>query len=449
MIKAKIISQIMGSGKSSGIVNMLNYDPAYKDRKVIYIAPFLSEAKRFARSCDREFVEPKAWSEFDNSKLTHTRMLLSENKSISTTHAAFMRYDDEILRLVREGDYILIMDETCNVMEDFSWNPADVWVLQQAGIIFSRWDRFIFNDDYEHYLDSGGALADLCRKMKHMDLRCYTEEDTGRYFYYTMPPEILKSFSDVFVLTYMWECSDLCTMMNMIGMEWEYRYIEQVDYGNGYMITDEKPEIPEYVKKIPELIHIYEHEPSQTKRGKQPRDLNSWVDKRGRIQKKRPFKLSVWFFQNKKKNHAVITELKNNIRTYFRKILAEHGGSRDECMWSTYKDYMDELYSEKNSWLESRFVSFNERAKNEYAGCKYLAYAVDIFPNPIKERWYERNGFTYQSDMVALSTMCQWIWRSAIRKGEDIYIYVPAERMRNLLKDWLRAIGNGEMWCEI
>lgn len=449
MVKAKIISQIMGSGKSSGIVNMLNYDPAYKDRKVIYIAPFLSEAKRFARSCDREFVEPNNWTENNNSKLAHTRRLLSENKSISTTHAAFMRYDDEILRLVREGDYILIMDETCNVMEDFSWNPADVWLLEQADVIRRRWDDIYLNDDYADYIDSHGALSELCGKMRYMDLHCYTEENDGKFFYYTMPPEILKSFSDVFVLTYMWECSDLCTMMNLIGMEWEYGYVERVDYGNGYMITNEKPEIPEYVLNIPSLIHIYEHEPVEGKRGKQPRDLNSWVDKRPRIPEKRPFKLSVWFFQNKRKNHAVITELKNNIRTYFRKILAEHGGSRDECMWSTYKDYMDELYSEKNSWLESRFVSFNERAKNDYAGCKYLAYAVDIHPNPTKKSWYKQHRSEYQEDMVALSTMCQWIWRSAIRKGEDIYIYVPAERMRNLLKDWLRAIGNGDMWCEI
>lgn len=449
MTKARIISQIMGSGKSSGIVNMLNCDPAYKDRKVIYIAPFLSEAKRFARSCDREFVEPKAWSEFDNSKLTHTRMLLSENKSISTTHAAFMRYDDEILRLVREGDYILIMDETCNVMEDFSWNPADVWVLQQAGIIFSRWDRFIFNDDYEHYLDSGGALADLCRKMKYMDLRCYTEEDTGRYFYYTMPPEILKSFSDVFVLTYMWECSDLCTMMNLIGMEWEYGYVERVDYGNGYMITDKKPEIPAYILDIPSKIHIHEDIEKNSGRGRPMRRLNVWCKKELKFEQYHEYNLSVTFFKNKQKNRAIITELRNCIRSYFTNILKKYGGSRDECMWSTYKDYIGDLFSDKNNWMKDRFVSFNERAKNDYAGCKYLAYAVDIHPNPTKKSWYKQHGIEYQEDMVALSTMCQWIWRSAIRKGEDIYIYVPAERMRNLLKDWLLAIGNGEMWCEI
>ena len=33
--------------------------------------------------------------------------------------------------------------------------------------------------------------------------------------------------------------------------------------------------------------------------------------------------------------------------------------------------------------------------------------------------------------------MLQWIWRSRIRKGENINIYIPSMRMRQLLKNWL------------
>lgn len=43
----------------------------------------------------------------------------------------------------------------------------------------------------------------------------------------------------------------------------------------------------------------------------------------------------------------------------------------------------------------------------------------------------------------ALSEMIQWIWRSAIRDGEDIYIYIPSERMRNLLSDWIDEVSSG------
>ncbi|MEG2695893.1 MAG: hypothetical protein RR966_15745, partial [Acinetobacter sp.] len=40
-------------------------------------------------------------------------------------------------------------------------------------------------------------------------------------------------------------------------------------------------------------------------------------------------------------------------------------------------------------------------------------------------------------DIFALSEMVQWVWRSAIREGNPINIYVPSSRMRDLLERWL------------
>lgn len=33
--------------------------------------------------------------------------------------------------------------------------------------------------------------------------------------------------------------------------------------------------------------------------------------------------------------------------------------------------------------------------------------------------------------------MIQWIWRSAIRNGEEISLYLPSKRMRDLLTEWI------------
>ena len=46
-------------------------------------------------------------------------------------------------------------------------------------------------------------------------------------------------------------------------------------------------------------------------------------------------------------------------------------------------------------------------------------------------------GFPVKEDVFALSEMVQWIWRSAIREGNPINIYVPSSRMRSLLQRWL------------
>ena len=40
-------------------------------------------------------------------------------------------------------------------------------------------------------------------------------------------------------------------------------------------------------------------------------------------------------------------------------------------------------------------------------------------------------------DLFALSEMLQFIWRSAIREGKDIHLYIPSSRMRGLLETWL------------
>jgi hypothetical protein len=39
--------------------------------------------------------------------------------------------------------------------------------------------------------------------------------------------------------------------------------------------------------------------------------------------------------------------------------------------------------------------------------------------------------------------MIQWIWRSAIRDGEEVYLYIPSKRMRTLLTDWMDNISKG------
>ena len=47
------------------------------------------------------------------------------------------------------------------------------------------------------------------------------------------------------------------------------------------------------------------------------------------------------------------------------------------------------------------------------------------------------NISTEQEQMWALSEMLHWVWRSAIRNGKKITLYIPSKRMRELLLQWL------------
>ena len=52
-------------------------------------------------------------------------------------------------------------------------------------------------------------------------------------------------------------------------------------------------------------------------------------------------------------------------------------------------------------------------------------------------------------DMYALSILIQWVFRSAIRNGEEIWVYVPSRRMRTLFQTWLDNLAEGNDLKEI
>ena len=56
----------------------------------------------------------------------------------------------------------------------------------------------------------------------------------------------------------------------------------------------------------------------------------------------------------------------------------------------------------------------------------------------IKQFFIDKN-VTIDEDTWALSELLQWIFRSAIREHKEINIYIPSERMRSLLLEWLNS----------
>ena len=108
-------------------------------------------------------------------------------------------------------------------------------------------------------------------------------------------------------------------------------------------------------------------------------------------------------------------------------------------MWSTYLEDKKEIQGKGYS---KGYTQFNLRASNEYRNKKYLAYLVNLYMNVGRVIYYKDHGIEIDQDLYALSTMIQWIWRSAIRDGEEIYIYIPSRRMRELLIKWIDEVSN-------
>lgn len=109
-------------------------------------------------------------------------------------------------------------------------------------------------------------------------------------------------------------------------------------------------------------------------------------------------------------------------------------------MWGCYISTKSKL---QGKGYTKGFVQFNARAENKYSNKNTLAYVLNVYMNVPRKNYLNNNGAEIDDDKYALSTMVQWIWRSAIRNGEEINIYIPSRRMRGLLIDWMDELADG------
>jgi hypothetical protein len=195
------------------------------------------------------------------------------------------------------------------------------------------------------------------------------------------------------------------------NVSFQYLGVENQD---GYYTFSENPTVPKYVRELKNKIHILEDY-----------KLNMIGDNRSALS-------SSWFDREKNnRNKPMLKMLQNNIYNAFENKFKTPS---DKNMWTTFKEFQS-LLSGKG--YTKGFVSCNARATNEYRHKKSLAYCLNVYFNPYIKNFFLDKGVDVKEDKYALSELIQWIWRSAIRDNEEIQIYIPSSRMRELLKLFL------------
>ena len=438
----KICSCIMGSGKTQGCIQMLNNNPA---KKYIYVTPYTDETERIQNECpELRFVIPGNFARHNYKKIKHIEALIADGRNVSTTHASFRSFTKKMLESIKEYDYTLIIDEAIDIMQKSKYSKFDIEMLIRANMV--ELDRDTMTYKYigdESFTEGEGYFPEICRIALSNNLYLCSDEGADKkrkdaWYYFMLPMDFIKAFRETYVLTYLFEGSELCAMCKAFGIDYEYIGIEKIDYGTGYLLSETGTYVPEYVKTLKDKIVVYEDvddEPT-LERGRPKKKLNTYTIKTGKIPEEKDFKLSHSFY-NKNKNSDLVSALRCNQKTFFDRMIKDHGGTRTLCQWSVYKNVRDKT---KSKGLQSRFVSLNTSATNKFADRCYLSYLCDLYVPPEKKRYYEQFGIEYDQDTYALSTMIQWIWRSRIRNGETIYVYVPAKRMRDLLEEWIDKV---------
>ena len=406
----------MGTGKSSAAITYMNEHP---DKRFIYITPYLDEASRIAQGCSSmHFYEPQRKSEHHGSKTLHTMELVQAGKNITTTHQAFRYYPHELLDLIREQHYTLIIDENVEVLEEINIDITDFRMALESGCI-EEYKPNTFRLIYKDY--DGVAFRELFRIMKSRDIVRMNDPNKKFFFFWRFPEELITSFDDVFILTYLFEGQGLHHFLKIYDLPFQYIGIYHPN-DTEYRFSDTTNYTPSYVYDLPNKIHILDNE-----------RMNRVGDEY--------YALSLSWFN---RCPELVAKLKKNLCNFYINI--EPKVSSDFKMWSTYEGAKSKL---RGRGYSKSFIAFNVKATNKFKGRTKLAYAVNIFMNVGQKLFYKDYGVDVDDNIYALSVMVQWIWRSAIRDGAEIDLYIPSRRMRIMLQNWIRTVSSGGSLSDI
>lgn len=400
-----VVDSIMGKGKTSWAIQNIVLDN--RNDKFLYVTPYLDETQRVLEQCKKYGVEvyvPEA-KKGKGSKAEHLKILMAQGKNIITTHALFDRIDNECLDIIKGKNYTLYLDEVHEVVKQHSLTDKDLNLLLNSNYIEVKSDGKIewISEDYEGKFEEFRNLCNLG------SLYLYAHQ----IFVWCFPISIFEAMAKTYILTHHFEGQLQSSYYRFHSVEYKMKYVNRIQektdtQSDLYSLVDYKKEYDiRDVKEIMGRIHIYEG------------NLN--FDKGISLS-------SSWFM---KANKIILKSIKNNILNYFKNIVK---GKSEENMWTTLKTAKEQL---KGDGYSKGFVELNARATNKYKHKKNLAYVYNRYLNPIEAGFFKKYGIEVNEDLYALSELLQWTFRSAIREGKEINIYLPSERMRKLLKDYL------------
>lgn len=415
-ITIKVVDQIMGSGKTEAAITYMNSAPNYQ--RFIYVTPYLNEIKRIKDSCAKKnMIEPLT---LGKTKLSNIKELIKDSRNIATTHALFLSFDQEVLELIEQQHYTLILDEVANVIENYKIMHHDLDTLLERYTDIDSNGFLNWKEEQKDY--QGEKFAQEQKLCEMRSLMLFGKKS----LMWLLPVKQFTVFKEVIVLTYLFDGQIQKYYYDLFNIEYRYIYVKKIPFGT-YHFTSEKPKSI-YNQKLKELITVIDND-----------KINNIGDYE--------YTLSKGWYQKAKKD---ITTLHNHLSNLFRNRQVKYNEEKkkyekpktSDTLWTTFKDYQSDL---KGKGYAKGFLALNARATNEFQNRSVIAYTVNRYCNPFIKRFFNSYGVEIDEDMYALSEMLQFIWRSRIRQGRPITVYIPSLRMRELLKEWIREQDGEQM----
>ena len=379
-----VIDSPCGYGKTSYAIDLMIDNP---DKCYVYITPFLNEVERIKKEIPW-MKEPKYGK--DTNKYKDFKRLLEMGDCIVSTHALFQKCTPEIINLIKNYNYTLILDEVMDVVEELTVvKKNDIEYLLSLNLIRidDKTKKIIWlNNDSESQFDN----------LKDYFINGDTYFISNTVIIWSFPVTVFKAFSDVFVLTYMFDCQ----------LQKYYYDFYNIRYKK---VSVAREGIVPYNDIRPHLYNIHV----------------LGMDKLNNIGKDKHALSLTWY---NKASEEDLTVLRNNLYNFFHNKC--HANST-EVLWTTFKNYKEKIQP-KRFTKKGCFAPHNTRSTNQYKDRIYVAYPINKYMRPYIKQFFETRGIHIDQDKFAISELIQFIYRSAIRENKEIELYIPSSRMRNL-----------------
>lgn len=395
MCKVKIVDAPCGYGKTQSAISLMNNSP---DDNFIFVTPYLKEIERIKHSTNnRTFFGPKPYGSKQKDFHRHLRL----GRSIATTHSLFQLSTDTTKELIQSSEYILILDEVMNVIQetDMTRNDLDIILSMELAHVDDNYYLIWDDDDYK------GEYT----KYKIMAQNKTLIVVDNVVLLWKFPVDVFKSFKEVYILTYMFDSQIQKYYYDLHNIQYEY-----------YTVNE----------RMTQFIHVG-NQPKQYDEFKQfvLNNINLYQGKLNNIGDN-DYSLSYsWFLKNK--DTELITTLKNNTSNYFTKICKTKSKLN---MWTCFKMNQKQL---KGKGYTKGFVPCNARATNEFREKQTVVYPLNRFIRPHFKKFFSQHNIKLDDELIALSDLIQFIWRSQIRDNKPINLYLPSKRTRELFLNWV------------
>lgn len=395
-----------GSGKTTKMIRDLCSDKLY-----LIVVPLKTEVRRVLEATSHlGFLEPLEVMTPERTKQSALLKLIDQRKSVVTTHRLY----NDIGHLAALGclqEYDVIIDEVPEVIKP-------VISLSKRSV-----DDFYISTGYLSISDDG-----LCHSTAKWERRQDEVSDTLN--------ETIKRYAVGQSLYLTAQGTFLTAVPEMLF----YRCVS-------ITILTYKPEgsyLLEYLKKLGVRYNIRRDQIAEEKFREKARELISFSDTSALEKVSFTYSKQTKYSEQSRQNKIVRSGLKNWRARHLKDVPLEN------IMVTCAQDNWRESKAFKSGKLKLQgfakttglgkvhWVANQTRGTNDYSHCSHLVYLYDKHPMPPITQWLgcSTKGF---SDAYGLTELIQWIWRSRIRNGEPITLYLPSPRMKRLLLDWLNS----------